>query len=121
MPTSRYRYNLSRVQSQSDLSWRRPSVNEDFKIIGFAIERSEDKINWVISETVHEDKTQAEIHNLSEEEEYNFRVSAITSAGNGYSSKLLKCTFRRPFVVKERAFNYKIKAGEDVKYDCKIC
>lgn len=73
--------------TSAELSWTKPSKDGGGKILGYVIEKKKKGGDWETATEVPANSTHGKVNDLTEGEEYQFRVRAINDAGPGEPSK----------------------------------
>lgn len=109
----------------ADLTWEKPDNDGGAPIEGYVVE-FKDKFGkeWKKGPRVPADARAATVPNLTENQQYEFRVRAINRAGPGEPSDvtkpiIAKCRFVKPFIIGDELKPIIVKKGQVVKYDVK--
>lgn len=80
-----------------DLVWTKPDNDGGAPITGYVIEKKEKfSLNFIVAGETFDDKTSYTVRNLTEEQEYLFRVKAVNKAGPSQPSDASKPVVAKP-------------------------
>lgn len=102
------------------LAWKAPADTGGAPIEKFVIDKRETSGDWTKACEVDGDQLEATVKNLSEDKNYEFRVTAVNKAGPGKSAILSKPVktepkLVRPYITKGFLKDLTLKVGQTIK------